>query len=100
MNSFELGQIVITDAAQAVLTTMEIEPLQLIARHRRKDWGDLPHEAKQANHIALSVGGALHSSYTLGAHVVCVTTNPQRSMTTILLANEVASHTSLFSPLS
>jgi hypothetical protein len=100
MNSFELGQIVITDAAQAVLTTMEIEPLQLIARHRRKEWGDLPHEAKQANHIALSVGGALHSSYTLGAHVVCVTTNPQRSMTTILLANEVASHTSLFSPLS
>jgi len=100
MNSFELGQIVITDAAQAVLTIMEIEPLQLIARHRRKEWGDLPHEAKQANHIALSVGGALHSSYTLGAHVVCVTTNPQRSMTTILLANEVASHTSLFSPLS
>jgi hypothetical protein len=89
MNSFELGQIVITDAAQAVLTTMKIEPLQLIARHRRKEWGDLPHEAKQANHIALSVGGALHSSYKLGAHVVCVTTNPQRSMTTILLADEV-----------
>jgi hypothetical protein len=89
MNSFELGQIVITDAAQAVLTTMEIEPLQLIARHRRKDWGDLPHEAKQANHIALSVGGALHSSYTLGAHVVCITTNPQRSMTTIWLDDEV-----------
>jgi hypothetical protein len=93
MNSFELGQIVITDAAQAVLTTMEIEPLQLIARHRRKEWGDLPHEAKQANHIALSVGGALHSSYTLGTHIVCVTTNPQRSLTTILLADEVASRT-------
>ena len=92
MNSFELGQIVITDAAQAVLTTMKIEPLQLIARHRRKEWGDLPHEAKQANHIALSVGGALHSSYTLGTHVVCVMTNPQRSLTTILLASEVVSN--------
>jgi hypothetical protein len=92
MTSFELGQIVITDAAQAVLTTMDIEPLQLIARHRRKDWGDLPHEAKQANHIALSVGGALHSSYTLGAHVVCITTNPQRSLTTILLVSEVVSN--------
>lgn len=90
MTSFELGQIVITDAAQAVLTTMAIEPLQLIARHRKEEWGDLPHDAKQANHIALSVGGALHSSYTLGANVVCVTTNPQRSLTTILLANEVA----------
>ena len=92
MTSFELGQIVITDAAQAVLTTVEIEPLQLIARHRRKEWRDLPHEAKQANHIALSVGGALHSSYTLGVHVVCVTTNSERSLTTILLADEVASH--------
>jgi hypothetical protein len=53
----------------------------------------LPHEVKQANHIALSVGGALHSSYTLGANVVCVTTNPQRSLTTILLADEVAPRT-------
>jgi hypothetical protein len=93
MNSFELGQIVITDAAQAVLTTMEIEPLQLIARHRRKEWGDLPHEAKQANQLALCVGGELHSSYTLGTQVICITTNPQRSLTTILLDNEVASHT-------
>jgi hypothetical protein len=92
MNSFELGQIVITDAAQAVLTTMAIEPLQLISRHRRQDWGDLPHESKQANHIALSVGGALHSSYTLGTHIVCITTNPQRSMTTILLVSEVVSN--------
>ena len=92
MTSFELGQIVITDAAQAVLTTMAIEPLQLIARHRKKDWGNLSHDAKQANHIALSVGGALHSSYTLGVHVVCVTTNPQRSMTTIWLADEVVSN--------
>ena len=93
MISFELGQLVITDGAQAVLTTLGMTPLQLITRHRK-------HEAKQANHIALSVGGALHSSYTLGVHIVCITTNPQRSMTTILLADEVASHTSLFSPLS
>ena len=39
MTSFELGQIVITDAAQAVLTTEGIAPLQLIARYRKKDWG-------------------------------------------------------------
>jgi hypothetical protein len=92
MNSFELGQIVITDAAQEVLTALGIKPLQLISRHRKQDWGDLPHEAKQANHIALSVGGALHSSYTLGTHVVCVTTNPQRSLTTILLVSEMVSN--------
>ena len=92
MTSFELGQLVITDAAQAVLTTMAIEPLQLIARHRRKEWGDLPHEAKQANQRALREGGALHSSYTLGTHVICVTTNPQRSLTTILLVSEVVSN--------
>ncbi len=93
MTSFELGQIVITDAAQAVLTTEGIAPLQLIARYRKKDWGNLSHDAKQANHIALSMGGALHSSYTLGTHIVCVTTNSQRSLTTILLADEVASRT-------
>jgi hypothetical protein len=92
MNSFELGQIVITDAAQAVLTTMEIESLQLIARHRKHDWGDVPHESKQGNQRTLREGGALHSSYTLGTHVICVTTNPQRSLTTILLADEVVSN--------
>jgi hypothetical protein len=92
MNSFELGQIVITDAAQAVLTTMKIEPLQLISRHRRHDWGDVPNDTIQANQRALREGGALHSSYTLGTHVVCITTNPQRSLTTILLADEVVSN--------
>ena len=92
MNSFELGQLVITDAAQAVLTALGIKPLQLISRHRRQDWGDLPHESKQANQLALCVGGDLHSSYTLGTHIVCITTNPQRSMTTILLVSEVVSN--------
>ena len=92
MTSFELGQIVITDAAQAVLTALGIKPLQLISRHRRQDWGDVPHESKQANQRALREGGALHSSYTLGTHVICVTTNPQRSLTTILLADEVVSN--------
>jgi hypothetical protein len=92
MNSFELGQIVITDAAQEVLTALGIKPLQLISRHRRQDWGDLPHESQQANQRALHKGGALHSSYTLGTHVICVTTNPQRSLTTILLVSEVVSN--------
>ena len=57
MTSFELGQIFITDAAQAVLTTVGIAPLQLIARYRKKDWGKLSHDAKQANQHALRVGG-------------------------------------------
>jgi hypothetical protein len=92
MISFELGQLVITDGAQAVLTTLGMTPLQLISRHRKHDWGDVPHESKQANQRALREGGALHSSYTLGTHVICVTTNLQRSLTTILLADEVVSN--------
>ena len=93
MTSFELGQIVITDAAQAVLTTVGIAPLQLIARYRKKEWG----ETKQANQRALRVGGALHATYSLDTHVVCIFTNPQRSLTSILLPSEVALYTSLFS---
>jgi hypothetical protein len=92
MNSFELGQLGITDAAQAVLTTLGLTPLQLITRHRRHDWGDVPNDKIQANQRALHKGGDLHSSYTLGTHVVCVTTNPQRSLTTILLVSEVVSN--------
>jgi len=97
MTSFELGQIVITDAAQAVLTTVGIAPLQLIARYRKKDWGNLSHDAKQANQHAQRVGGALHATYSLDNHVVCIFTNPQRSLTSILLPSEVALYTSLFS---
>ena len=97
MTSFELGQIVITDAAQAVLTTEGIAPLQLIARYRKKDWGKLSHDAKQANQHALRVGGGLHATYSLDTHVVCIFTNPQRSLTSILLPSEVALYTSLFS---
>ena len=85
MKSFELGQLVITDEAQDILNIVGMKPLALIARHRKGDWGDIAHEAKRANQIALIVGGALTSSYTLGTHTVCVVTNQERSLTTILL---------------
>lgn len=85
MKSFELGQLVITDDAQAILNTVGIKPLTLIARHRKGDWGDIAHETRRANQIALIVGGQLTSSYTIGTHTVCVVTNQERLLTTILL---------------
>ena len=94
---FELGLLVITDAAQETLNHLGIKPLALITRHRKGDWGDVPHETNRANQHALRRGGGLHSSYLLGTQIVRVMTHPQRSRTMICLPSEVALYTSLFS---
>ena len=65
---FELGLLVITDAAQAVLHSLGLTPSTLIERHRL---------SKQRC-----------STFTLGNHTVCIVTNATRSLTTILLSHE------------
>jgi len=65
---FELGLLVITDAAQAVLHSRGLTPSTLIERHR--------------------LSRQRCSTFTLGNHTVCIVTNATRSLTTILLSHE------------
>lgn len=65
---FELGLLVITDAAQAVLHSLGLTPSTLIERHR--------------------LSRQRCSTFTLGNHTVCIVTNATRSLTTILLSHE------------
>ena len=65
---FELGLLVITDAAQAILHSLGLTPSTLIERHR--------------------LSRQRCSTFTLGNHTVCIVTNATRSLTTILLSHE------------
>jgi hypothetical protein len=56
---FDLGQIVITPGALAVLEGLAIHPALLIARHAQGDWGDLASDDHDANDDALRTGARL-----------------------------------------
>jgi hypothetical protein len=95
---FELGQLCYTPGAQAVLQRFQVNPLHLICRHVRGDWGDVCAEDAEANEHALKEGHRLLSSYTLSAPEkegeraapvkVWLITEADRSVTTILLPEE------------
>ena len=86
---FPLGQIVITPEAFELLRDENISPESMIQRHVLADWGDLTDSDKKANELAIEMGGRILSSYKLpsGAEV-WVTTDPDRTATTIMLPSE------------
>lgn len=86
---FELGQIVVTTGALEALKTVERHPVQLIARHVSGEWGDLPPEDVEENELSLEKGYRIFSAYRLdGGHKFYVITEHDRSVTTLLLAEE------------
>ena len=91
MNSmFTLGQIIITPAALEVLRQQNFSPESIIQRHVLGDWGDMIDEDKRANDLAVEMGGRILSAYKLtrGGETLWVTTEPDRTSTTIMLPNE------------
>jgi hypothetical protein len=62
---FDLGQILITPGALAVLEGLGIHPALLVARHAQGDWGDLTSEDHDANDHALRTGERILSAYEL-----------------------------------
>ncbi len=87
---FPLGQIAISPGALEVLEQANISPESIIQRHVLGDWGDgLTDGDRKTNELAVEMGGRILSAYKFphGA-TVWVTTEPDRTATTILLPGE------------
>lgn len=65
--TFELGTVVATPAALAVLHRLFIDPWHLLNRHKQGDWGDLSEEDRQSNEDARLSGARIFSSYEVSA---------------------------------
>lgn len=66
-DTFELGIVVATPAALAVLHRLLIDLRHLLNRHRQGDWGDLSKEDRQSNEDARLSGARIFSSYEVAA---------------------------------
>jgi hypothetical protein len=86
---FPIGRIVATPGALAALQAAGQTPHEFLARHLRKDWGDLSEDDWQENEVSLREGFRLLSAYhtRLGAQLWLIT-EADRSATTILLPSE------------
>ncbi|GAB7535748.1 hypothetical protein [Burkholderia sp. 3C] len=86
---FKLGRIFATPAALHACERSTVTIFDLLLRHLRGDWGDLPESDRQQNERALEVGLALLSSYKLSdGQVVWIITEWDRSVTTLLLPSD------------
>lgn len=86
---FDLGQLVATPGALAALEKTGQNAMEFLSRHVRGDWGDLPKEDKDENHLSLEKGFRLLSSYrTTAGDKIWVITEADRSHTTLLLPEE------------
>jgi hypothetical protein len=80
---------VATPGALGALAEARIEPLSLLARHRRGDWGEIPAGDAKENRIGLEYSWRVLSSYPLpGGARVWIITEADRSATTLLLPEE------------
>ena len=86
---FDLGQLVATPGALAVLEKAGQNPMEFLWRHVTGDWGEIPEEDKKENQFSLEQGFRLLSSYrTTAGDRVWVITEGNRSLTTLLLPDE------------
>lgn len=85
---FELGRIVATPGAIALMEDTQTLPVHLLARHICGDWGELDTEDKASNDHAVGAYLRILSAYPLGTGRVWVITEADRSATTILLPEE------------
>ncbi|WP_175861816.1 hypothetical protein [Burkholderia cepacia] len=86
---FKLGRIFATPAAIDVLNTARLSIIDLLIRHVRGDWGDLPESDRQQNELSVEAGLRLLSCYVLpNGQTVWVITEWDRSATTFLLPGD------------
>jgi len=83
---FPLGQVAITANASLRLSTEEV--FTALSRHSAGDWGDLCPEDTLANDTALQQGDRLFSAYGQGENRFWVSTEADRSVTTVLLPDD------------
>ncbi|QVN19852.1 hypothetical protein JYG32_02175 [Burkholderia pyrrocinia] len=86
---FKLGRIFATPAAVDVMNAARVSTIDLLIRHIRGDWGDLPESDRQQNERSVDAGLRLLSSYVLpNGQTVWVITESDRSATTFLLPGD------------
>lgn len=85
---FKLGNVVITRGCLEFLNDKDMTPLPYYRRHASGDWGKLCDEDKRLNDQALIDGGRLLSAYEVAGEKIYVITEWDRSVTTMLLADE------------
>jgi len=71
---FQLGRVAATPAALALLDRHGMDPLTLLNRHQRGDWGELGVHDQSANDAALVNGSRLLSAYVIKGERVWVIT--------------------------
>lgn len=84
---FPLGQLAVTPAALTAIRDTGRFAIDYLARHARRDWGDICPDDWNANDTALIDGERLLSAYSLSSGVV-IWIITDRSATTILLPGE------------
>ena len=86
---FQLGTLVATPGALALLREFALAPIDFLIRHRHGDWGNLVEHDIEANRIALRRSRRLLSSYDISAdRKLWIITEADRSSTTLLLPEE------------
>ena len=84
---FDLGRILITRSARAVLSDDEIR--FALIRHRSGDWGEVNDQDALRNETALHNGDHLMSVFVSKRHIrFYLITEADRTLTTILLPHE------------
>ena len=91
---FQLGQIVATPAALALLARHGVQPATLLHRHVHGDWGEMDKHDRAANDAALKDGSRIFSAYVMNTDKFWVITEAasddglSRVSTCILLPEE------------
>ena len=81
---FPLGRVVATPAALEVMSSLGVEPKDLLFRHMSGDFGDCDEHDLQANEEAVENGDRVFSVYVIGDSKLWVITEADRSSTCIL----------------
>lgn len=81
---FALGQVVATTPAVETMLDLGITVGDLVDRHVRGDWGNVPPEDAAENERSVRDGYRILSSYGEGDATLWVITEADRSVTTIL----------------
>lgn len=75
---FELGQLVATPGALALMERTKTNPALLVSRHLHGDWGDVCQEDRELNDEALLTGNRLLSAYILASPETLAATPPKK----------------------
>ncbi|MCL1618259.1 hypothetical protein [Ralstonia pseudosolanacearum] len=84
-----LGRLVTTPGAYEALAAANVSIVDLLNRHARGDWGELPEEDRQQNELAVTTGQRVLSSYRLGnGQKIWIISEADRASTTVLLPDD------------